>query len=74
MCVCVCLVFYICMYMDMDLYMNWGSSVLKKIKFQAREGGGRGKWGNFKNGGEDERNLKRKEKKRKTSPTSCVYT
>jgi hypothetical protein len=43
-CVCVCLVFYICMYMDMDLYMNWGSSVLKKIKFQAREGGGRGKW------------------------------
>jgi hypothetical protein len=28
------------MYMDMDLYMNWGSSVAKKIKFQAREGGG----------------------------------
>ena len=71
MCACVCLVFYICMYMDMDLHTNLGIKMFKKIEFQAR--GGRCKWGNFKNGGEDQKNLKRKEKKRKITPTSCVY-
>ena len=39
MCACVCLVFYICMYMDMDLHTNLGSKMFKKIEFQARGGG-----------------------------------
>ena len=38
MCACVCLVFYICMYMDMDLHTNLGSKMFKKIEFQARGG------------------------------------